>query len=99
MHGRNDQPTATGQGVDGDVDARVQADRLSEGVVEAVAAATGEDPASMPSLYEVLDPDALDALFRPGSAPSPPGTGRVSFRYNGCDVTVHADGRVLVARD
>lgn len=65
-------------------------------VVEAVAEATGDDPLSMQPLYDVVDTDALDTVFEPTGGRSAQ-SGRVSFRFNGCDVTVHADGRTVVS--
>lgn len=64
----------------------------SIGVLEAVTAATGTPATDLRPLYEVVDPDALDDLFRP-SAGDGHANGAVSFRYAGCTVTVHADGR------
>lgn len=51
-------------------------------VIEAVAIADNIEPEGLePSLYEVIDPDALNALFR--------GTkGEVTFEYAGYLVTV-----------
>ena len=47
-----------------------------------------------PPLYEVLDLDALDALFRgEGGATC---NGELSFEHGGCKVTVSSDGHVLV---
>lgn len=66
-------------------------------VVEAVAEATGDDPTAMRPLYDVVDTDALDAVFEPTDGARATQTGRVSFRFNGCDVTVHADGRTVVS--
>lgn len=69
------------------------ADRPSVAVVEAVARATGEWPASG-ELYRAVDPEALDALF----ADRPDGSARSggSFRFvvADCAVTVDADGEV-----
>lgn len=70
----------------------------STSVVETVAEATGVEATRLRPLYDVIDPDALDRLFG-----DPPGrsldaaTGLVTFRYEGCDVSVHADGRTVVA--
>lgn len=61
----------------------------SEQVLDAVAAATGRAPDRLPPLYDVLDPDALDALLdarADADGSRPPIT--VEFRYEGCDVTV-----------
>ena len=46
-------------------------------------------------LADAIDPDALDALFRPVSG-RPRDEGRVSFTFADYDVTVEADGAVTV---
>lgn len=62
--------------------------RLSEAVLQTIADAEGVDPADLEApLYEALDPDALDALFRTD-------VGSVTFGYHGYTVTVFADGTV-----
>jgi len=66
-------------------------------VVETVAAATGTDPRSMRPLYEVVDPDALDRVFERTAGEQSPLRGRVTFRFEGCEVTVSADGRTVVS--
>ena len=60
-------------------------------VIDAVASATRTDPLTMDPLYEAIDPDALDDLFT-GAAVG----GHVHFEYAGHEVTVHADGSVVV---
>ncbi|ADB59977.1 hypothetical protein Htur_1085 [Haloterrigena turkmenica DSM 5511] len=65
----------------------------SERVVEAVAAAAGTSPLDFePTLYETIDPEALDSLVRSGSE-----TLRVRFRYGECTVVVTGSGRVDVS--
>ncbi|WP_435102078.1 HalOD1 output domain-containing protein [Halarchaeum sp. P4] len=61
---------------------------IGRAVVRAVAEREGVpvEELSQP-LYEVVDPEALDALFRAN-------TGRASFEYAGYRVTVTHDGRV-----
>ncbi|WP_135819614.1 HalOD1 output domain-containing protein [Halostella litorea] len=68
-------------------------------VVEAVAAATDSEPTAMEPLYETLDPHALDWLCGRGGerGRTSPGT-VVSFRFEGCAVSVHADGRAVVSK-
>lgn len=61
-------------------------------VIETVAEAAGVSELELEPLYDAIDPDALEALFRPGAV------GRVEFTYHGHAVTVHSDGRVDVAR-
>ena len=59
-------------------------------VVRSVAATTGRECDELRPLYDVIDPDALDALVG-GSEAAP----RIEFRYEGCHVRVDAE-RVLV---
>lgn len=62
--------------------------RLSEAVLESVADIEGVDPVDLDyPLYDALDPDALDALFRTGG-------GYVTFSYHGYVVTAFANGTV-----
>lgn len=64
-------------------------------VVRAVATVTGRDQASLPPLYEVVEPDALDAFIEAGNAtPSRPAT--VTFMYASCQVTVDAAGHLCI---
>jgi len=68
----------------------------SSRVVLAVAEATGTDPADLPPLYEVIDPDALDAVFRSG-VDGNQGNGEweddreLRFSYAGREVSVRSD--------
>lgn len=61
---------------------------VSQAVVRAVSAATGSDPTSIRPLADVLDPDALDALFAPRGNGQQRIGGELSFVYNECRVTV-----------
>jgi hypothetical protein len=72
-----------------------QSGDVSETVVTTVAQATGADPLEMVPLYNVIDPDALNAIFDPAGTAQPPSV-KVSFRMAGCDVVVDADGEVVV---
>lgn len=67
----------------------------SEAVVEALADAKGVDPLELDPLYEVIDPDALDALFD-GAAADGRRQGRIEFRTAGYRVEVTSTGRVHV---
>jgi hypothetical protein len=68
---------------------------LSTTVISAVADATGAQPLDLPPLYEAINPDTLDSLFRPtdegGGVPD-----QITFTYSGYAVTVHGDGTVIV---
>lgn len=72
------------------VSTRTGEQKISETVLAAVADYKGTDVFELdPPLYDALDPDALDSLFR-GSQ------GSVRFDYWGCTVTVSHDGVVTV---
>ena len=62
----------------------------SERIVEAVADAADVSKLELQPLYEVVDPDALESLFRAGS------TGTVRFTYHGHRVVVSSHGDVTV---
>lgn len=63
---------------------------LSRAVLDAVAANEGREVTNLEEpLYEAIDPEALDELFRSGS-------GRVIFEYAGYEVTVESSGDVTV---
>jgi hypothetical protein len=66
-------------------------------VARAVGAITDTHPTDVESVDEVLDPDALDQIFRPTSDGSLRGTGGyVTFVLDGCDVTVYWDGEIVI---
>ncbi|QRV15942.1 HalOD1 output domain-containing protein [Haloterrigena salifodinae] len=65
----------------------------SERVVEAVATASGTSPLDFePTLYDAVDPEALDSLVRSGSDEL-----RIQFRYGGRSVHITGNGRVDVS--
>lgn len=66
----------------------------SQAVVETVARADGRGQTDLPSLYEYVDPDALNTLVRTGGKNG--GAVSVSFPMAGYDVTVHGRGQVAV---
>lgn len=66
-------------------------------VLSAVAEAEGVEPAELDqSLSEVVDPDALRALFAP-KHDGTPREGAVTFTYCGYEVTVESPGGVRVS--
>jgi len=69
---------------------------VSTRVVTAAAEAGDVSPTDLPPLYYVVDPEALDDLFRPESREPNSMRGCIEFTYAGCDVVVTADGRVSV---
>jgi hypothetical protein len=75
----------------------MSSESASEVVLRKVADAEGEVPGDLdPPLFQVVDPDALDALFAPTAGDSERTTGMVRFEYLGYKVTVLADGSVTV---
>lgn len=70
---------------------------LSTTVVHALADCLGIDVTdSRISLYDTVDPDALDTLFRPRHDGSPRAGGTLSFVVEGHHVTVHGDGEIVI---
>lgn len=73
------------------MDARIEERTASEAVLAAVAEQLGvEEWELRPPLYEAVDPEALDDLFRET-------VGHATFEYQGFAVTVDADGGVRLA--
>lgn len=71
-------------------------EQVSTEVVTAVADAKCLDPTDLPPLYDAIDPDALDRLFRSEVQNGASGTVKVQFTFAGCDVVVDTENRVTV---
>ncbi|WP_458190197.1 HalOD1 output domain-containing protein [Haladaptatus sp. NG-WS-4] len=67
---------------------RPDTESITAAVVTAVTKANGTKPST--PLYDVIDPDALEALYQHGSP-------EVNFEYIGYHVTVHSNRTVSVA--
>lgn len=66
--------------------------RVSDRVVAAIADRESVNPCDLePRLYDVIDPDALDTLFRSAGM-----TGEVAFTYRGYEITVRSDGELIL---
>ena len=61
---------------------------VSERIVERIADTTGSDVSELPTLYDAVDPEALDTLVERMSS------GVVSFTYADHRVTVNSDGSI-----
>lgn len=72
-----------------------QRDSVQTAVITTVAAVTNQDPTKMAPLSHVIDTDALDSIFAP-TCSTPRATGTIKFEYEGCTVTISADGTVSV---
>ncbi|WP_162224610.1 HalOD1 output domain-containing protein [Halorussus amylolyticus] len=74
-----------------------QTEPLSTAVIDAVADAADVEPAELgASLYDQIDPDALDNLFSDRHNGIPRGSGHVVFSLLGYEITVYSDGHVVV---
>lgn len=72
------------------------ADSVGVRIVRKIAAREGIDPSMLdPPLYDVIDPEALDAVFE-SVAGTDRAHGQVQFEYAGYAVTVSADYAVTV---
>jgi len=68
--------------------------KLSTTVIHALADAMGIDVTDTGfSLYDTIDPDALDRLFSGDDFAAP---GHVAFTVEGYRVTVYSDGHIVV---
>lgn len=62
-------------------------ERLTDEIIRAVAEAKGVEPTDLETtLHDIVDPDALEMLFRPTATGTPRPRGRVQFRMAGCTV-------------
>ena len=74
---------------------RLDDEPLSVTVATAVASVTGRDVTELEPLHYTVNTDALERLFEP----RPNGLrsdGTVTFDYQGCTVTITADGEISV---
>jgi hypothetical protein len=69
---------------------------VSVAVVTAVADAENADPNVLPPLSEMLDTDALDAMFTPVDGTTTDGHGRITFEYSMSQVTIDGSDQITV---
>ncbi|WP_266082903.1 HalOD1 output domain-containing protein [Haladaptatus caseinilyticus] len=69
---------------------------LTEQILAAITEVDDRSVYDLEPLYEVIDPNALDALFAPQVDGSSRTVGDVSFQYAGHWVTVSSDGAVEI---
>lgn len=88
----NDDPSAIVEFDDG---------LASDAVVTAVASEADVDPLQMTPLYQVVEPDALDALVAHAQTAEAAEESDqwLSFYYEGYEVSVCGDGRVFLEAD
>ncbi|WP_343217248.1 HalOD1 output domain-containing protein [Halovivax limisalsi] len=69
-------------------------------IVSEVADREGVDPTELrPPLHDVIDPEALDALFEPTTTSQRARDGSVTFAYCGYEVTVTAAGDISIGSE
>lgn len=61
-------------------------------IINVVEEVTGQPQSTMEPLFHVVDPDALETLFRTQDEQ----TARIEFEYGGCTVTALNTGEVTV---
>ena len=71
-------------------------ERLSSAIIAAVATVADTEPTELEPLYDCVDPDALNALFRPLSEDQPRSHGCLSFSLDEYEVTVQGHGEIIV---
>ena len=49
------------------------------------------------TLFQHVDPDALDSIFTPADPDAPRSSGHVSFVIWGYNVTVYSDGQIVIS--
>lgn len=65
-------------------------------VVQTLADATGEQPTEIESLFDHVDPDALNSLLRSSNSSNPDEPTTVSFTVSDRHVNVGCDGFIVV---
>lgn len=71
--------------------------KLSTTVAHALADVMGEDVTQTEfTLFECIEPDALDALFSPLEDGSERCSGHVAFNVRGYQVTVYSSGHIVI---
>lgn len=75
-------------------------ERPSTAIINAIADHEGTSPDEIgPRLYDVVDPDALDSLFRPRVDGEQRVGGKAVFGYRGYEITYESDGWIHIADD
>lgn len=70
---------------------------ISTIVIRGVATLKGVRPTDIEPLHDVIDPDALNALFQPVSEELSEHRASVSFPLEDYKVTVYAEGEIVIA--
>lgn len=71
---------------------------ITQRVIETVTETIDTDPAKLDPLYETIDPDALEQVFRGSERGEGDRNARITFAYAGCEVTVYGNSEVEVTQ-
>lgn len=72
-------------------------EKPSETIVGLIADLEGVDPVELsPSLYSVIDPDALDSLFHSSPSDDPQTPGYIRFQYCGYEIRMQDGGEIMI---
>lgn len=71
----------------------ISANNISEAIILAVARVSDTDPLDLSPLAHSVNPTALDMFFDHDSY-----TGEVTVQYEGYDVTVTSDGKIVITQ-
>lgn len=74
-------------------------DLLTEQIVTTIVETDGQSVYELKSLYNLIDTEALDAVFAPHSDGTSRPVGEVSFQYEGYWVTVSNKGVIELETD
>ena len=98
MNGESERPPSENEADDGVVQATYDWSSVapSTAVVETVAIAVDRELTALDSLYESIDPDALDTLVRSNRSSTDDRPTTISFSFAGRRVTVRSTGDVFV---
>ena len=71
---------------------------VSTAIIRGIAALTNTPPTELDSLYDVVNSDALNQLYRPTAANSrQQDGGHAMFRVNDCDIVVYANAKIEIS--
>lgn len=72
--------------------------KLSTTLIHALSEVANIDMTGTEStLFQHVDPEALDSIFRPAGPDAPRANGHVSFMIWGYNVTIYSDGYIVIA--
>ncbi len=71
-------------------------DDASTRIIRGVDEVVGEDTEKQTWLYDSIDPDALDAIFKQKHDGTSRTDGQVIFSARGCEIVLHANSDIVI---